>query len=68
MSVIFRDAHQVRLQLKMKLSNYAWYKSSVVLPDTDGYIVMISVSHLDNQVRKLISPVIDGVDIRTEVH
>ena len=63
----FREANQARLMLKMKLSNYAWYSSSRVVPDNDGYSVVVGVQKLDNQVRKLISPVVIGVSIKTEV-
>lgn len=63
----FRDANQVRTVLKMKLSNYAWYKGSVVGGVSDGWGIVVSVKKLDNKVRKLIPPVIDGVSVKTEV-
>lgn len=63
----FGDANQVRLMLKMKLSQYAWYSSSTVLSNDDGFCVVIGVKQLDNTVRKLIPPVIDGVSVRAEV-
>lgn len=62
----FKEANQVRLSLKMKLSQYAWYNSSHVTSDSDGYSVVVEVSQIDNNVRKIISPVIDGVDIKVE--
>lgn len=65
--VSFGVANQVRLMLKMKLSHYSWYKTSLVTPEHDGYSVVISVKRLDNQIRKLISPVINGVSVKTEV-
>lgn len=63
----FKEANQVRIVLKMKLSNYSWYKSSRVVTDSDGYSVIVGVQQLDNKVRKVISPVIDGVSIKVEV-
>jgi hypothetical protein len=63
----FREANQARLMLKMKLSDYAWYRSSRVVTDNDGYSVIVGVQKLDNQVRKLISPVLIGVSVKTEV-
>jgi hypothetical protein len=63
----FKEADQVRLMLKMKLSNYAWYSSSIVVPDSDGFSVVVGVKKIDNQVRKVISPVVMGVGIKTEV-
>jgi len=62
---IFSEANQARLALKMKLSQYSWYNSSAVLNETDGYSIVVWVKVLDNKVRKLIPPVIDGVSVRT---
>jgi len=63
----FSYANQIRLALKMKLSLYAWYSSSRVVPDSDSYSIVVSVSKLDNQVRKVIPQVLSGVGVRTEV-
>jgi len=63
----FSDANQVRLVLKMKLSMYAWYNSSTVVSVDDGFGVVIGVKQMDNSIRKLIPPVIDGVSVKTEV-
>ena len=65
--VTFSMANQVRLSVKMKLSQYAWYSSSLVVPESDGYSVIVSVKKLDNQIRKIISPVVNGVSVKTEV-
>jgi len=62
----FNEANQARLSLKMKLSQYAWYISSTVILANGEYIVVVSVSALNNQVRKLVPPVFNGVYIRTE--
>jgi len=63
----FKEANQVRAALKMKLSNYSWYSASGVFTDDADYIIVVTVKKLDNQVRKLIPPVVDGVSIKTEV-
>ena len=63
----FSDANQVRLQLKMKLSVYAWYNSSTVISVDDGFGVVIGVKHMDNSIRKLIPPVVNGVSVKAEV-
>ena len=63
----FSEANQVRLMLKMKLSQHSWYSSSTVVSIDDGFGVLIGVSHVDNQIRKLISPVVNGVTVKTEV-
>lgn len=63
----FSDVNQIRLKLKMKYSQYSWYSSSRVMPDGDSYSIIVSVHKLDNQVRKIIPPVINGVSVRAEV-
>ncbi len=63
----FREAYQVRLALKMKYSQHAWYSSSVVFAVDDGFGVVIEVSQMNDKIRKLISPVVNGVSVRAEV-
>ncbi len=63
----FSEANQVRLALKMKLAQHYWYSSSMVHAIDDGFGVTIGVSHIDNNIRKLIPPVINGVAVKTEV-
>ena len=63
----FHDANQVRVALKMKLSVYAWYSSCAITQEADGYSITVVVKKLDNAVRRLIAPVIDGVSIKTEL-
>lgn len=65
--VIFKEANQVRLALKMKLSHYAWYNSSVIIMTKDGYCVVIGTKHIDNKIRKIIPQVIDGVSVKVEI-
>jgi hypothetical protein len=63
----FSEANQVRLALKMKYSQHAWYNSSHVAAVDDGFAIVVNVQYLDNKVRKIISPVVDGISIKTEV-
>jgi hypothetical protein len=63
----FAEANQVRLILKMKYSQYAWYKSSRVFAISDGFGIIIGASHVDDKVRKLVAPVVNGVSVKTEV-
>lgn len=62
----FSEANQVRLGLKMKLSNYAWYNSSAVVNVSDGFGIVVLTSKLDNKIRKIIPPLIDGISIKVE--
>lgn len=64
---IFREANQARIALKIKLSYHAWYKGSVVCAVSDGWGVLVYTKKIDNSVRKVVPPVLNGVAIRTEV-
>jgi hypothetical protein len=63
----FSDVNQVRLMLKMKYSQYSWYSSSRVMPDGDSYSIIVSVYKLDNQVRKIVPPVVNGIGVKLEL-
>jgi hypothetical protein len=63
----FSEANQVRLVLKMKLVQYHWYSSSTVLSLDDGFGVVVGVKRVDNTVRKLVPPVVDGVTVKVEL-
>lgn len=64
---MFKDANQVRLQLKMKLSVHSWYVNSRVQTESDGYSIVIGVRQMDNTVRKLVPQVVDGVSVKAEL-
>lgn len=63
----FNEANQARLSLKMMLSTYAWFMGTSVESDNDEYIVVATISHVDNSIRKLIPIVHDGVSVKTDV-
>lgn len=63
----FKEANRVRTALKIKLSQFGWYNGSHTFTVTDGFGIVISVSRIDGSVRKQISPVIDGVNIKMEI-
>jgi len=48
------EADQKRTILKMRLSNYAWYQSSGLIQATDGFSILITVSTIDQKVKKII--------------
>lgn len=63
----FTEVNQVRLSLKMKLSLYSWYNSSRVVNVDDGFGIVVGVNKLDNTIRKLVAPVVDGVSVKMEI-
>jgi hypothetical protein len=62
----FQEANQTRTVLKMKLAIHSWYKGSAICAASDGWGIIVTVQKVDNKIRKLIPPVIDGVSVKTE--
>lgn len=65
--ITLRDVNMLRTSLKVKFSNYSWYVGSMIIPSSGSYTIIVNVNNLNNRVRKVIPPVIDGVDIKIEV-
>lgn len=63
----FMEANKIRTSLKMKLSNYHWYESSRVRPCSDGYLISIAVKDINDSIKKIIPPLVDGVEIKLEL-
>jgi hypothetical protein len=63
----FNEANQARLSLKMMLHYYGWYNGSHVEAERDDYIVVVSVSRMDNSIRKIIPIVHQAVGIKVDV-
>jgi len=65
----FKEANQAKTALKMTLSNYGWFKNMSIASDEKGcsFCVVVSVSKLDNSVRKVIPNVFEGVSVKTEL-
>ncbi len=63
----FKEANQIRTNLKMKLSNYSWYNSSSIGTDSNDYCIILSVKKINNEVKKIVPPVLEGVSIKMEL-
>lgn len=64
----FFEANQVRLAIKMKLSNYAWYNDCSVVTDESEYTVLVGVSRIDAKIRKIVPRQIKNVSIKLKVN
>ena len=60
----FKQANQVRIKLKNKVANYSWYSTSGVFLEGDQYYVTVNVKRLDDSVKGVIPPKLDGVSIK----
>lgn len=63
MTTIF-EANQVRLILKMELSNYSWYEGVSVVFEKDKFLVLVSVSKFNKKVKKLVPSKLNNVIVR----
>jgi len=66
--ITFKEAERARVSLKMKLSQYHWYKGSSVSGNQGEYNIIIHVSQeINDSIRKVIPTVVDNVFVKTEV-
>lgn len=64
---IFSEANQAKLALKMKLSNYAWYRGSTVVADGNDYCVVVAIDKMDMKIRKIVPIVHDGITVKVDI-
>jgi hypothetical protein len=62
-----KEANQVRLALKMKLSNYSWYSFSGNFSGNNGYFVVIFVKYINSKIKRHIPSIVKGVTVKTEL-
>lgn len=62
--ITFFEANQLKAGLKMKYVNYSWFKSIDIKTCDDGYELVVLVSKIDNAIKKIVSPVTKGVNVR----
>lgn len=60
----FFEATQVKLILKMKLSNYSWYEGASVIFEKDKFLVLISVSRINKKVKKTVPNQVNNVIVK----
>lgn len=63
----FTEAEQARLSLKMNLSHYAWHNGSSIAYEEGDFIIILQVSKLNNDMKKIIPIVHNGVSVRVDV-
>jgi hypothetical protein len=63
----FNEANQVRIALKMKLSQYSWYTGSVIAIGKEEYFVVINTKKFNSDIKKQVPPVFNGVTIKIEI-
>jgi hypothetical protein len=62
--ITFFEANQLKAGLKMKYVNYSWFKAIDIKTCEDGYELVVLVSKIDNVIKKIVSPVTKGVNVR----
>lgn len=67
MMASFNEANQVKLALKMMLHFYSWFNNIAVISEDNGYGVMVTVSRMDDKIRKIIPQIRNGVPVKVNV-
>lgn len=60
----FKEANQIRVKLKMKLSDYCWYSSSSVLTTSDDCYIAVFVKKIDDNVKNTIPKYVKDVAVK----
>jgi hypothetical protein len=63
----FFEADQARLKIKMILINHNWYKHASVVKDDEGFSILIGVSHVNENIRNIISNISNNVTVKMSV-
>lgn len=63
----FKEAYQAKLSLKMTLSNYSWFNGIDIAPEEGGYCMVVSVTRMDNSIRKIIPIVHYGTTVKVDI-
>jgi len=48
------EAHRSRILLKMFLSLYSWYYNSEIITENGQYIILISTTRMNSEIRNII--------------
>lgn len=64
--ITFCEANQIKYQIKMKLANYAWYESILIVPSSNGYDIQVSVNKMNSFVRKIVPKKVNAVNIKLQ--
>jgi hypothetical protein len=60
----FKEANQIRVKLKMKLSDYSWYSSSSVLTTADDCYIAVFVKRVDDMVKNTIPKYVKDIPVK----
>ena len=63
MANTYNEAYQAKLSLKMLLSNHAFFKGVDIIPDGEGYSVVVLADEITNAVKKVVPVVCSGVEV-----
>lgn len=62
-----KETNFLRQKLKNKYSQYSWYYGSYVVPDFEGYAIVIEATKIDNEVKKIVSTYVKNTNIRLQL-
>lgn len=62
-----KETNNLRQKLKNKLSQYAWYHNSYVVPDFEGYAIVIEATRIDDEIKKIVPLYVKNTNIRLQL-
>lgn len=62
-----KETNNVRQLVKMRLSHHGWYLGSYVVPDFEGYSILVEVSRVDKDFWNRMPSQIGRTNIRFQV-
>ena len=62
-----KETNTLRHGLKYKLANYSWYHNSYVIGDYEGYAIVVEVSRIDDEVKKIVPTYLKHTNIKLQL-
>lgn len=62
-----KETNTLRHGIKYKLSNYSWYSNSYVVGDFEGYAIVVEVTRLDDEIKKIVPKYIKHTNIKLQL-
>lgn len=62
-----KETNTLRHAIKYKLANYSWYHNSYIVGDNEGYAIVVEVTKIDDQVKKLVPTYIKNTNVKLQL-
>lgn len=62
-----KETNTLRHGIKYKLANYSWYHNSYVVGDFEGYAIVVEVTRIDDEVKKIVPSFVKNTNIKLQL-